>query len=284
MIDVLRQHGALRYTCVVVAEATATPGMKYLAPFAGCAIAEGWMQRGQDTLVVYDDLSSHARAYRELSLLMRRPPGREAYPGDIFYLHARLLERATRLCHAQGGGSLTALPLVQTEEGEIAAYIPTNLISITDGQIYLDRKLFAAGVLPAVDVALSVSRIGGRAQHTSIRREAGTMKLDYLQFLELEVFTRFGTKLEAGTQTKIARGRLLREILKQERLSPVAAPFQLAWMSAFNGGLLDGLPLADLGAALTRIATGLAEERLDLNAPRTHWLARLSDWLATPLL
>ena len=283
VIEVLRQHGALRYTCVVVAEATATPGMKYLAPFAGCAIAEGWMQHGQDTLVVYDDLSTHARAYRELSLLMHRPPGREAYPGDIFYLHARLLERATRLSKRQGGGSLTALPLVQTEEGEIAAYIPTNPISITDGQIYLDRKLFAAGVLPAVDVALSVSRIGGRAQHQRIRQEAGTMKLGYLQFLELEVFTRFGTKLEAASQAKIARGRLLREILKQERFSPLAAPFQLAWMTAFNAGLLDSLALTELPATLTDIAAGLMADRLALDAPRSLWLEGLADWLAAPV-
>ena len=174
VIDLLRRHGALAYTTVVVGEATATPGMKYLAPFAGCAVAEGWMRRGEDTLVVYDDLTTHARAYRELSLLMHRPPGREAYPGDIFYLHARLLERSTRLSPEHGGGSLTALPIVETEEGEIAAYIPTNLISITDGQIYLDRRLFAAGVLPAVDVPLSVSRIGGKAQHPRIKEEAGT--------------------------------------------------------------------------------------------------------------
>ncbi|MCW8820598.1 MAG: F0F1 ATP synthase subunit alpha, partial [Sulfurovum sp.] len=201
-IDLLHREGALTYTTVVVAEATATPGMKYLAPFAGCAIAEGWMHRGDDTLVVYDDLSTHARAYRELSLLMHRPVGREAYPGDIFYLHARLLERSTRLSSEHGGGSMTALPLVETEEGEIAAYIPTNLISITDGQIYLNRSLFAAGILPAVDVPLSVSRIGGKAQHPRIKEEAGRMKLDYLQFLELEVFTRFGTKMETGTEIK----------------------------------------------------------------------------------
>lgn len=282
VIDVLRQHDALRYTCVVVGEATATPGMKYLAPFAGCAIAEGWMRRGQDTLVVYDDLSSHARAYRELSLLMHRPPGREAYPGDIFYLHARLLERATRLSQKQGGGSLTALPIVQTEEGEIAAYIPTNLISITDGQIYLDRHLFAAGVLPAVDVALSVSRIGGKAQHPRIKQEAGTMKLGYLQFLELEVFTRFGTKLEAGAQAKISRGRLLREILKQERLSPLSASFQLAWMTAFNASLLDGLQANEVQGALARIQSGLASEDNGLDTLREVWLDRLVSWLGSP--
>jgi F-type H+-transporting ATPase subunit alpha len=278
-IDLLRRHGALAYTTVVVGEATATPGMKYLAPFAGCAIAEGWMRRGEDTLVIYDDLSTHARAYRELSLLMHRPPGREAYPGDIFYLHARLLERATRLSAEHGGGSLTALPIVETEEGEIAAYIPTNLISITDGQIYLDRRLFAAGILPAVDVPLSVSRIGGKAQHPRIKEEAGRMKLDYLQFLELEVFTRFGTKLEAGAEAKIRRGRLLREILKQERLNPMPAAFQLAWMIAFNSGLFDTCEPAAVPGALQRIQDGLAREPLALDAPRDEWLARLKTWL-----
>ena len=282
-IDLLRRHGALAYTTVVVGEATATPGMKYLAPFAGCAIAEGWMRRGEDTLVIYDDLTTHARAYRELSLLMHRPPGREAYPGDIFYLHARLLERSTRLSPDHGGGSLTALPLVETEEGEIAAYIPTNLISITDGQIYLDRRLFAAGLLPAVDVPLSVSRIGGKAQHPRIKEEAGRMKLDYLQFLELEVFTRFGTKLEAGTEAKIRRGRLLREILKQERLNPLPAAFQLAWMIAFNAGLLDACEPNTLSDALQKILDGLARDPLALDAARDEWLARLKNWLGDSL-
>jgi F-type H+-transporting ATPase subunit alpha len=279
VIDTLRRHGALAYTTVVVGEATATPGMKYLAPFAGCAVAEGWMRRGEDALVIYDDLSTHARAYRELALLMHRPPGREAYPGDIFYLHARLLERATRLGAAHGGGSLTALPIVETEEGEIAAYIPTNLISITDGQIYLDRRLFAAGVLPAVDVPLSVSRIGGKAQHPRIKEEAGRMKLDYLQFLELEVFTRFGTKLEAGTEAKIRRGRLLREILKQERLSPLPANFQLAWMTAYNEGLLDAREPDAVPGALLAILSGLKRESLALDAVRDEWLGRLRRWL-----
>ena len=278
-IDLLRRHGALAYTTVVVGEATATPGMKYLAPFAGCAIAEGWMRRGEDTLVVYDDLTTHARAYRELSLLIHRPPGREAYPGDIFYLHARLLERSTRLSPEHGGGSLTALPLVETEEGEIAAYIPTNLISITDGQIYLDRRLFAAGVLPAVDVPLSVSRIGGKAQHPRIKEEAGRMKLDYLQFLELEVFTRFGTKLEAGAEAKIRSGRLLREILKQERLNPLPASFQLAWMIAFNAGLLDAFAPDALPDKLKKLLVGIAREPMTLDTPRDEWLARLKNWL-----
>ncbi len=278
-IDLLRRQGALAYTTVVVGEATATPGMQYLAPFAACAIAEGWMRRGEDTLVVYDDLTTHARAYRELSLLMHRPPGREAYPGDIFYLHARLLERATRLSPEHGGGSLTALPVVETQEGEIAAYIPTNLISITDGQIYLDGRLFAAGTLPAVDVPLSVSRIGGKAQHARIKEEAGRMKLDYLQFLELEVFTRFGTRLEAGAEATIRRGRLLREILKQERLSPLPAAFQLAWLSAFNEGLLDAFEPDTVSGALEKIRNGLAAEPLPLDAPREAWLAHVKEWL-----
>ena len=282
VIDLLRQRGALAYTTVVVGEATATPGMKYLAPFAGCAVAESWMRGGEDTLVIYDDLSTHARAYRELSLLMHRPPGREAYPGDIFYLHARLLERATRLGSSNGGGSLTALPIVETEEGEIAAYIPTNLISITDGQIYLDRRLFAGGILPAVDVPLSVSRIGGKAQHPRIREEAGRMKLDYLQFLELEVFTRFGTKLEAGTETKIRRGRLLREILKQERLAPLPAGFQLAWLIAYNMGLLDATEVTAVPAALNKIAAELSREPLSMEAGRDEWLARLGSALVNP--
>ncbi len=280
VIDLLRRHGALAHTCVVIGEATATPGMKYLAPFAGCAVAEAWMRRGEDTLVIYDDLSTHARAYRELSLLMHRPPGREAYPGDIFYLHARLLERSTRLAQQHGGGSLTALPIVQTEEGEIAAYIPTNLISITDGQIYLDRRLFAAGVLPAVDVPLSVSRIGGKAQHPRIKEEAGRMKLEYLQFLELEVFTRFGTKLEAGAEARIRRGRALREILKQDRLKPLPAAFHLAWMIAFNAGLFDAVEIKTLPALLGKIEAGLAREPQSLDTAHDDWLTLLGAWLA----
>jgi F-type H+-transporting ATPase subunit alpha len=282
VIDVLRRHQAMSYTTVVVGEATAPAGMKYLAPFAGCALAEAWMQRGEDTLVVYDDLSTHARVYRELSLLMQRPPGREAYPGDIFYLHARLLERATRLAREFGGGSLTAFPIVQTEEGEISAYIPTNLISITDGQIYLDRRLFAAGILPAVDVSLSVSRIGGKAQHPRIKAEAGQMKLQYLQYLELEAFTRFGTKLEAGAENKIRRGRVLREVLKQERLNPAHESFQLAWMIAFNEGLLDDVEPARVPGLLAKLDRALSGRSEGLETTREAWLERLREWLGVP--
>jgi F-type H+-transporting ATPase subunit alpha len=188
-IETLREQGALDYTVCVVAEANALPGLQYIAPFAGCALAEYWMGLGRDTLIVYDDLSTHARTYRELSLLLRRPPGREAYPGDIFFVHSRLLERSTSLNAEHGGGSMTALPIVETQQGEIAAYIPTNLISITDGQLYLDKNLFVSSFRPAIDITKSVSRIGGKAQHPSIRAQAGQMKLDYLQFLELEAFT-----------------------------------------------------------------------------------------------
>jgi F-type H+-transporting ATPase subunit alpha len=258
VVDTLRRLGALEYTTLVVAEATAPPGLKYLAPYAGCAIAETWMEAGKHALVVYDDLSTHARIYRELSLLLRRPPGREAYPGDVFYLHARLLERSTCLDAAHGGGSMTALPIVETEQGEIAAYIPTNLISITDGQVYFDRQLFASGVLPAIDVRRSVSRIGGKAQPEAIKREAARMKLDYLQFLELEVFSRFGSRLEAGLRARLARGRLLRNVLKQEPLSPLPPEAHLAWMRAYNEGRLDGLEGQALRAELDRLSAAAA--------------------------
>lgn len=271
-IETLRQSAALDFTCVVVAEATAMPGLKYIAPFAGCALAEGWMWAGRDVLVVYDDLTTHARTYRELSLLLHRPPGREAYPGDIFYLHSRLLERSTCLGAAQGGGSMTALPLVETEQGEIAAYIPTNLISITDGQIYLDSRLFAAGLLPAIDVTRSVSRIGGKAQHAAIKTEAGRMKLDFLQFQELEIFTRFGSRLEASVEAKIRRGRTLRELLKQERLSPLTSGQQLAWLIAYNEGLFDGIELPRIAARLARLLAEAGKLPLSLDDSRETWL------------
>jgi F-type H+/Na+-transporting ATPase subunit alpha len=269
-IATLREAGALGYTTIVVAEATATPGLQYLAPFAGCAVAEAWMARGKDTLVVYDDLTTHAQAYRELSLLLRRPPGREAYPGDIFYLHSRLLERSTRLAAGHGGGSMTALPIVETREGEIAAYIPTNLISITDGQIYFDAGLFASGFLPAIDVTKSVSRIGGKAQHRRIAQEAGHMKLDYLQFLELEVFTRFGARVEASIEAKLKRGRVLREALKQDRLSPLPVEFQMAWMVAYNEGLLDAAS-GEIPAVLSRLAEWVNTSGVTLDDKLEDW-------------
>jgi len=278
-IDTLRQHNALDYTTVVVAQASALPGLQYLAPFSACSVAEYWMNKGRDTLVVYDDLSTHAKTYRELSLLLRRPPGREAYPGDIFSVHARLLERSTMLNMAHGGGSMTALPIVVTNQGEIAAYIPTNLISITDGQIYLDSDLFAAGFRPAIDIARSVSRIGGQAQHPSIKAEAGRMKLDYLQFLELEVFTRFGAKVEASIEAAIQRGRLLREIFKQERLEPLPVEFQLAWLVAYNEGLLDNVNPDSIPELLNFMASSVQQSKLMLNSERSLWVKAIIIWL-----
>jgi F-type H+-transporting ATPase subunit alpha len=281
-VATLRETGALEHTTVIVAEATVTPGLKYLAPFAGCAVAEAWMAQGKDTLVVYDDLTTHAQAYRELSLLLRRPPGREAYPGDIFFLHSRLLERSTRLAASHGGGSMTALPIVETREGEIAAYIPTNLISITDGQIYFDAGLFAAGFLPAIDVTKSVSRIGGKAQHRRIAEEAGHMKLDYLQFLELEVFTRFGARLEGSIEAKIKRGRTLREMLKQDRLSPLPAEFHMAWMVGYNDGLLDATPSSEIPAVLDRLAQWVSSSGVTLEDKREEWRRAVQNIMAGP--
>ncbi len=275
-IQMLKENDALSHVVFVVAEATALPGLRYLAPFAGCAIAEYWMRRGQDTLVVYDDLTAHANSYRELSLLLRRPPGREAFPADIFFLHSRLLERSTCLSPEFGGGSMTALPIIETKEGEIASYIPTNLISITDGQVYFDAGLFSSGFLPAIDITRSVSRVGGRAQPEAIKEEAGRMKLDYLQFLELEVFTRFGAKLEASIQTKISRGKVLREILKQDRLSPIPIEAQLAWLIAFNEGSFDGMDLARVKGETERLFQRVRERALSLSDPRDSWKAFLA--------
>jgi F-type H+/Na+-transporting ATPase subunit alpha len=275
IIATLAESGALANTVVVVAEADAPAGLQYIAPYAGCTIAEYWMRRGRHTLVVYDDLTRHAQAYRSLSLLLRRPPGREAYPGDIFFLHSRLLERATILTAKLGGGSLTALPIVDTQEGEIAAYIPTNLISITDGQTYFNAQLFASGSLPAVDVTKSVSRVGGAAQASAVVAEAGPMRLEYLQFLELERFSRLGTRLEPSTTAKITRGRILREIFKQERLTPRSIVVQLASMIAFNDAMLDALPLERIPSALTTIAEGVRETNFTLETPRSQWSSML---------
>jgi F-type H+-transporting ATPase subunit alpha len=278
-IETLRRYGALDHTAIVVAEATSLPGLKFLAPFAGCAVAETWMWQGHDTLVIYDDLTTHAEAYRELSLLLHRPPGREAYPGDIFFLHSRLLERSTCLAAAQGGGSMTALPIVETKEGEIAAYIPTNLISITDGQIYFDKRLFASGILPAIDVTKSVSRVGGKGQHPRIKEKAGRMKLDYLQFLELEVFTRFGSRLEASMEAKIIRGRVLRELLKQDRLCPLPITFHLAWLTAFNHGLFDKVLPESTAALLDSLATRVKDSDLTLDSRDEDWIEAVDHWL-----
>ncbi|MFH2052004.1 MAG: alternate F1F0 ATPase, F1 subunit alpha [bacterium] len=242
-VATLREQGAMDYTVVVVTEGNDPPGLAYIAPYAATAIAEFFMEAGRDVLIVYDDLTHHARAYRELSLLLRRPPGREAFPGDIFYIHSRLLERATHLRPELGGGSLTALPIIETEAQDIAAYIPTNLISITDGQIYLSPTLFELGVLPAVDVGKSVSRVGGKAQRAAYRAVAGNLKLGYAQFEELETFSRFGARLDVDTRKIIEHGRRIRACLKQPELAPVPVPAQIAVLLALTTGLFDRVPL-----------------------------------------
>ena len=245
----LREKGALAYTVVVVAAGNDAPGLAYIAPYAATSIAEHFMEAGRDVLIVYDDLTHHARVYRELSLLLRRPPGREAFPGDIFYVHSRMLERATRLNDERGGGSMTALPIIETEAQNISAYIPTNLISITDGQIVLSPSLFELGVLPAVDVGLSVSRVGGKAQRGAYRAVAGDLKLAYAQFEELETFARFGARLDEDTRRSIAHGRRIRACLGQPEMSPVAVPAQIAILLALNAALFDAVPLDRMAAA-----------------------------------
>jgi len=279
-IHLLSEHDALAHTTVVVAEAGSLPGLQYLAPFAGCALAESWMRAGCDTLIVYDDLGKHAQAYRELSLLLRRPPGREAYPGDIFYLHARLLERSTQLNAANGGGSMTALPIVPTQFGEVASYIPTNLISITDGQVYLSSKLVASGTFPAIDLGVSVSRIGGKAQDRAIARESRHLRLDYLQFLELELFLRFGTRLDDEMEARVRRGRLLQALFRQGRLAPRPIAFQMAWLVALNEGWLDGLEPPALQAALESLGAH-AGGAPPLDAPRDRWVEAVHAWLGS---
>jgi F-type H+-transporting ATPase subunit alpha len=245
-VAILRTKGAMDYTVVVVAEGNDAPGLAYIAPYAATSIAEHFMEAGRDVLIVYDDLTQHARAYRELSLLLRRPPGREAFSGDIFYIHSRLLERATHLRPEFGNGSLTALPIIETEAQNISAYIPTNLISITDGQVYLSPSLFELGVLPAVDVGKSVSRVGGKAQRAAYRAIAGDLKLGYAQFEELETFARFGARLDEDTLKIIEHGRRIRACLKQAELSPVEVPAQIAVLLALSAELFDPVPLKQM--------------------------------------
>jgi F-type H+/Na+-transporting ATPase subunit alpha len=263
VVAALREKGAMDYTIVVVTEGNDPPGLAYIAPYAATSIAEHFMAQGRDVLIVYDDLTHHARAYRELSLLLRRPPGREAFPGDIFYLHARLLERATHLRPELGGGSLTALPIIETEAQDISAYIPTNLISITDGQIYLSPSLFELGVLPAVDVGKSVSRVGGKAQHAAYRAVAGDLKLAYAQFEELETFARFGARLDEDTRKIIEHGRRIRACLKQPEFSPVSVAAQVAVLLALTAKLFDPVPIdqmTDAEHALHEAAANIPAE------------------------
>jgi len=239
----LQESGAMEYTVVVVAEGNDAPGLVYITPYAATSIAEWFMEQGRDVLIVYDDLTQHAQAYRELSLLLRRPPGREAYPGDIFYIHSRMLERSTHLIKELGGGSLTALPIIETDAQDISAYIPTNLISITDGQVYLSPTLFELGILPAVDVAQSVSRVGSQAQKPAYRAVAGDLKLAYSQFEELETFAKFGTHLDDATRKTIDHGKRIRACLKQPQSQPVAVGEQIIVLIALQAGLFDQVPL-----------------------------------------
>jgi F-type H+-transporting ATPase subunit alpha len=247
VIDKLKEHGALDYTIVVAANASDPAPMQYLAPYSGTAMAEEFMyNQGKATLCVYDDLTKQANAYRQMSLLLRRPPGREAYPGDVFYLHSRLLERAAKLSDKYGGGSLTALPVIETQEGEVSAYIPTNVISITDGQIYLQPNLFAAGVRPPVDVGISVSRVGGSAQIKAMKKVAGTLRLDLAQFRELEAFAQLGTELDPATQRQIDRGQRLVELLKQPQYKPMPVEKQVVSIYAATKGFMDKVPVKNI--------------------------------------
>jgi len=249
MVTILEENGAMGHTIVVAANASDPAAMQYLAPYTGCTMAEYFMQKGRECLIVYDDLSKHAWAYRQISLLLRRPPGREAYPGDVFYLHSRLLERAAKLDAAYGGGSITALPIIETQAGDVSAYIPTNVISITDGQIYLETDLFNAGVRPAINVGISVSRVGGSAQRRPMRQVAGRLRLDMAQFRNLEAFAQFGASdLDAVTRRQLERGQRLAELLKQGQYTPLMVEKQVAIIFAGVNGLLDDLDVAKVPA------------------------------------
>tara|TARA_Y100001933_G_scaffold189350_1_gene188431 strand:+ start:139 stop:1656 length:1518 start_codon:yes stop_codon:yes gene_type:complete len=255
VVEVLREKGALDYTVVVSAGASEAAALQYLAPYTGAAIAEHFMYQGKATLVIYDDLTKQAQAYRQMSLLLRRPPGREAYPGDVFYLHSRLLERAAKLSDAMGGGSMTALPIIETQAGDVSAYIPTNVISITDGQIFLSADLFNSGLRPAINVGISVSRVGGAAQTKAIKKIAGTLKLELAQFDELAAFSQFASDLDEATQQQLERGKRLRELLKQPQFSPLNLAEQVAVVYAGVKGLIDEVPVEDV----TKFAIELRE-------------------------
>ncbi|HOX26808.1 MAG TPA: F0F1 ATP synthase subunit alpha [Candidatus Krumholzibacteria bacterium] len=263
----LKAHGAMEYTTIVSACASEPAPLLYIAPYTGCTMAEHFMWQGKDTLVVYDDLSKQANAYRQMSLLLRRPPGREAYPGDVFYLHSRLLERAVKLSDAKGGGSLTALPIIETQAGDVSAYIPTNVISITDGQIFLEGDLFYSGVRPAVNVGISVSRVGGNAQTKAMKKVAGSLRLDLAQYRELAAFAQFGSDLDKATQRQLTRGQRMVEILKQDQYVPMPVEKQVAIIFAGGQGALDDVPIdqvrqweADYLAYLERTHAGLLRE------------------------
>ena len=246
IMQLLEKSGAMEYTTIVLAGASDSPAFLYLAPYTGVTIAEYFMQKGDDVLVVYDDLTKHAAAYREMSLLLKRPPGREAFPGDVFYLHSRLLERACRLDEKVGGGSITALPIIETQAGDVSTYIPTNVISITDGQIFLETGLFNKGIRPAINIGLSVSRVGGAAQQKSVKKNAGSLKLSLAQYRELESFSQFGSDLDESTKKQLERGKRAIEILKQEPFKPVRAAVQVVLLYALNKGYLDGIEVSKI--------------------------------------
>jgi F-type H+-transporting ATPase subunit alpha len=261
IVRTLEENDAMRYSIVVAAAASDPAPMLYVAPYAACALGEFFRDSGRHALVIYDDLSKHAQAYREISLLLRRPPGREAYPGDVFYLHSRLLERAAKLNDAKGGGSLTALPIIETQAGDLSAYIPTNVISITDGQIFLESDLFHQGVRPAINVGNSVSRVGGSAQIKAMRQVAGTLRLDLAQYRELAAFAQFGSDLDKSTQQQLNRGARLVEILKQGQYSPLPVAQQVMIIYAGTNGFLDAVPVADVGRYQTALATFMENKR-----------------------
>jgi F-type H+-transporting ATPase subunit alpha len=266
----------MEYTVVVVAEGNQAPGLEYITPYAATSIAEYFMEAGRDVLIVYDDLTQHAEASRELSLLLRRPPGREAFPGDIFYIHSRMLERATHLSKEKGGGSLTALPIIETEAEDMSAYIPTNLISITDGQIYLSPSLFELGVLPAVDIGKSVSRVGGQAQRAAYRDSTGDLKLAYSQFEELETFARFGARLDDNTRKIIDHGERIRACLKQPESAPVPVAGQITLLLALTAKLFDTVPLNRMTEAGEAVQNAAAEIPAEVSA-RFETADKLSD-------
>lgn len=264
--DTLKRHGAMDYSMIVSATASDSAPLQYIAPYAGAAMGEYFMEKGKDVLIVYDDLSKHAVAYRTLSLLLKRSPGREAYPGDVFYLHSRLLERACRLTKEYGGGSMTALPIIETQAGDVSAYIPTNVISITDGQIYLETDLFFAGQRPAVNVGLSVSRVGGAAQTRAVKKTAGTLRIDLARFRELEVFTQFASDLDAATQQALDHGKRLLELLKQPLYHPMPVNRQAVILYAATNGLVDDVPLEKVRDFLLSFAAEMEEEHADVMA------------------
>jgi F-type H+-transporting ATPase subunit alpha len=266
VVDQVRRHGAPDRTIFVVASPAAAPGLQWIAPFAGFTMAEYFRDGGGHAVVVLDDLTKHAATHREIALLTGQPPGREAYPGDVFFLHSRLLERAARLSTEKGGGSLTALPIAETDAGNVSAYIPTNLISITDGQIILDAKLFAQGHKPAIDVGTSVSRVGGKTQLRVLRDASGTMRLDYAQFLELEMFTRFGEQPEPRVRAQIERGKRLRALLVQPLSSPLRVVDQVALVVALGEGLLDGMAVSEISSLRTRLPAWIDDHVPDLCA------------------